>query len=110
MNGLGTQVRQVGGVSDHVHILFDPKATHCLSDLVRELKKNSTSWIRDQLKRSAFSWQEGYGAFTVSPSQSKTVTRYIENQEAHHRQQTYREELEGMLKKAGVQYDPKYLA
>ncbi|MGA0332563.1 MAG: IS200/IS605 family transposase [Kiritimatiellia bacterium] len=109
IKGLGAQVRQVGGVSDHVHLLFDPRSTHCLSDLVRELKKNSSLWIREQLKRSAFSWQEGYGAFTVSPSQLRKVKGYIENQEAHHFQQTYREELEGMLMKAGVKYDPAYL-
>ncbi len=76
---------------------------------MRELKKASSAWVHDQLKREGFAWQEGYSAFTVSATSREAVRGYIANQEEHHRIKSFREELIEMLEKAGVSYKPKYL-
>ena len=99
----------VGGTIDHVHLLVGLKATHCLADFMRELKKASSVWVHDEMKLARFAWQEGYAAFTVSASARKTVREYISRQEEHHRGRSFREELIEMLGKAGVQYDARYL-
>jgi REP element-mobilizing transposase RayT len=109
VNGLGGFAQGIGGVADHVHLLVGLKATHCLADFMRELKKASSVWVHDEVGLAAFAWQEGYGAFTVSPTARPQVQRYIANQEEHHRVRTFREELEGFLKKAGVRYEERYL-
>ena len=107
IRGLGGKPLSIGGVADHVHLLFDLKATHCLSDFMRELKKASSSWCRERC--GMFAWQEGYSAFTVSAPALDGVRKYIANQEEHHRVKSFREELIEFLEKAGVEYDPKYL-
>jgi len=99
----------VGGMADHVHLLVGLKATHCLADFMRELKKASSAWVHEEIGMQRFAWQEGYGAFTVSASARTAVQSYIANQEEHHHKKTFREELVEMLKKAGVEYDPRYL-
>jgi hypothetical protein len=76
---------------------------------MRELKKSSSTWIQEQIGKSDFSWQEGYGAFTVSPTARSSVQGYIANQESHHRKQSSREEYIEMLNIAGVEFDPKYI-
>ena len=100
---------QETGVADHVHLLFGLRATHCLSDVVRELKKAATIWVQEEIKLPQFSWQEGYAAFTVSATAREAVKNYIAHQEEHHRTTSFREELIGMLARAGVEYDPRYL-
>ena len=109
VNGLAGQSQGVGGTADHVHLLIGLKSTRCLADFMRELKKASSIWVHDELGSAAFAWQEGYGAFTVSPSARGRVCGYIANQESHHRTQTFREELIELLERAGVEYDPRYL-
>jgi len=109
INGLGGYTQGVGGTADHVHILMGLKAKDSLSDFVRDLKKASSIWAKDQVSYRKFSWQEGYAAFTVSPTARDGVRKYIANQEEHHRTRTFREELEHFLQNAGVEYDPKYL-
>lgn len=109
VNGLGGVSQGVGGVADHVHLLIGMKATHCLADFMRELKKAASAWVHDDLKIPAFAWQEGYAAFTVSPTTRDSVRNYIANQEAHHRQKSFRDELIGLLKRAGVTFDTTYL-
>ena len=109
VNGLKGQSQGVGGTSDHVHLLVGLKSTHCLADFMRELKKGTSIWVRENTGLSTFAWQEGYGAFTVSPNARTGVRTYIANQEEHHRTRTFREELIGFLEKSGVDYDPKYL-
>jgi putative transposase len=99
---------KIGGVGDHVHALIGLKPTHRLADFVRELKKASSIWAARQ-HDPEFEWQEGYAAFTVSASRVGTVSEYIAQQEEHHRQTTFVEELKQLLDKHGVQYDPKYL-
>ena len=109
VRGLGGIPEEIGGVADHVHLLVGLKATHCLADFMRELKKASSLWVHEQLKREGFAWQEGYSAFTVSATTREAVRSYIANQEEHHRVKSFREELVEMLEKAGVSYNPKYL-
>ena len=109
VNGLQGISQGVGGTGDHVHLLVGLKSTHCLSDFMRELKKSSSVWVHEQIGLSEFAWQEGYGAFTVSPPARDAVKRYIANQEEHHRKQTFREEFIQLLNKAGVEYDEKWL-
>ena len=88
-------------------ILVGLKATHCLADFMRELKKASSAWMHDEIA-TRFGWQEGYAAFTVSPSARPEVQSYIARQEVHHRNKTFREELVEFLERAGVDYDPRY--
>jgi putative transposase len=107
--GLEGFPQRVGGTADHVHLLVGLKATHCLADFMRELKKASSAWVHDQIGLRRFAWQEGYAAFTVSATARAAVQRYIANQEAHHRKRTFREELVELLEKAGVEYDARYL-
>jgi putative transposase len=108
-NGLRGFSQAVGGTADHVHLLVGLTATHCLADFMRELKKASSIWVRQEVGLSSFAWQEGYGAFTVSPTARDGVKQYIANQEEHHRTRTFREELILMLKQAGIEYDLKWL-
>ena len=105
---LGATPLRIGGVADHVHLLAGAKPTHAPADLVRELKKASTAWIREH-HVAAFAWQEGYGAFTISRSVVDAVARYIDNQEEHHRTRTFQEEYRTFLDELGIPYDPKYL-
>ena len=107
--GLDAFTQGIGGTADHVHLLVGLKATHCLADFVRELKKAGSIWGHDEIGSRGFAWQEGYAAFTVSATSRAGVKRYIAGQEQHHRGKSFRQELETMLKKAGVEYDPQYL-
>ena len=109
VSGLDGFPQGTGGIADHVHLLVGLKATHCLADFMRELKKASSAWVHDKMGTHAFAWQEGYAAFTVSPSARASVQSYIANQEAHHQKKTFREELVELLDRAGVEYDPRYL-
>ncbi len=107
--GLGGFPQGVGGVADHVHLLVGLKATHCLADVLRELKKASSVWVHEQIGLPSFAWQEGYAGFTVGATAREAAKNYIANQEEHHRAKSFREELVDMLEKAGIEYDPKYL-
>ena len=109
LRGLGGYPEGVGGVADHVHILFGLRASHCLADMMRELKKASSMWVHEQIELRSFAWQEGYAAFTVSATSREAVRQYIRAQEEHHRVRPFREELVAMLRKAGIEYDPRYL-
>ena len=99
----------VGGVSDHVHLLIGLRATHCLADVLRELKSVSSGWIRDEIGFRNFAWQEGCGGFTVGESQCETVRRYVEQQEEHHRARTFREEYLELLRRHKIEFDVRYL-
>lgn len=99
----------VGGTSDHVHLLVGLRATHRLSDLVGDIKQTSSEWVHEAIGLATFSWQEGYGAFSVSPSQRQTVRQYIANQLEHHRKRTFQEEYQAFLKRTNVAFDARYL-
>jgi putative transposase len=97
-----------GGMPDHVHLLIDLGRESTIATLLREIKSKSSSWLNSKTDRQ-FSWQSGYGYFSVSPSHVQNVVHYIDNQEEHHKKKTFQEEFEEILKIAGVEYDPKYL-
>lgn len=99
----------VGGTNDHVHVFLGLKATHCLANVMRELKADSSKWLKTEKSVHNFSWQEGYGAFTVSAPDLERVKQYVLNQEEHHRVKTFKEEYVAMLHKGLVDYDDKYL-
>ena len=109
ISGLGGSPQGVGGVDDHVHLLVGLKATHCLADVLRELKKASSIWVHEEIGLRSFAWQEGYAAFTVSATTREAVKTYIAHQAEHHVAKSGRDELIVMLGKAGIEYDPKYL-
>jgi putative transposase len=100
----------VNGMPDHIHAFIGLRPSMSISDLVRDIKNNSTNFINDKkLVRGKFSWQEGYGVFSYSHSQIEKVYNYILNQEEHHKKKTFREEYIGFLKKFEINYDEKYL-
>jgi putative transposase len=108
VRGMNGVAEIVGGVDDHAHLLVSLRPVHCLADLLRDVKKDSTNWVKENFDRK-FSWQEGYAAFTVSPSGTGAVRNYILNQEAHHRGRSFTDELRELLGRAGVEYEEKYL-
>lgn len=97
----------VGGTSDHVHILARQGKTLAVSEWVSKVKSHSSKWMKESVKE--FSWQAGYGAFSVGPREVEEIRRYVLNQEEHHRIVTFQEELLGMLKEVGIDYDERYL-
>ena len=100
----------VNGVDDHVHAFIGQKPSMALSDLVRDMKNNSSNFINEhQWVRGRFSWQEGYGAFSYSHSAIENVYNYILNQEQHHAKQTFKDEYLDFLKKFEIEHDVKYL-
>jgi REP-associated tyrosine transposase len=99
----------IGGVADHVHLLVGLRATHTLADVLREIKSVSSAWVHEEVGVRSFAWQEGYGAFTVSSSQLENVRKYIQKQEEHHRTRTFRDEYLALLRRAGVEFDERYL-
>jgi putative transposase len=109
VNDLGGTAEKIGGVEDHVHLLIGLRATHRLADVIREIKSVSSKWVHEEMKKPLFSWQGGYGAFTVSASRIEVVRDYIARQEEHHRRKTFQEEYLKFLEDSGVEYDEKYL-
>jgi REP element-mobilizing transposase RayT len=107
IRGLDGIPLKVGGVGDHVHALFGLKTTHRLADFVRELKKASSTWVTSQVE-SGFAWQEGYAVFSVSASMREAVGQYIDRQEERHRHRSLAEELALLLRRHGIDYNPRY--
>lgn len=100
----------VNGVSNHVHLFVGLKPSMSVSDMVRDVKNNSTNFINDRKWISRkFSWQEGFGSFSYSHSQIDQVYQYILNQKEHHRKKTFKEEYLDFLRKFEIEYDEKYL-
>jgi hypothetical protein len=106
---LGGHPIEIGGVSDHAHLVFGLKATHRLADVVREIKSASSGWVHREVGSSVFSWQEGYGGFTASERDLDGLLRYVRNQEEHHRQRTFEEEYRALLEEHHVEFDERYL-
>ncbi len=101
---------KIGGTDDHIHILCCLSKQITVIKLLEEIKKSSSKWIKTKGEAfSEFRWQDGYGAFTVSPSIVDTVKLYIENQEAHHSKKEFRDEYLELLKTNNVDYDERYL-
>jgi REP element-mobilizing transposase RayT len=100
----------VGGIENHIHILATMPKTMSVSEFVQKIKANSSKWIKtiDEYYED-FAWQEGYGAFCVSPSLLKKTIRYIETQEQHHHEVSVRDEFIQFLKENGIEFDERYL-
>ena len=110
MRGTGGISLGINGIEDHVHLLAKLRPDRALSDVLRELKANATGWMHDVFPRlSDFSWQRGYGAFTVSHSNVKQVQHYLARQKEHHRKVSFRDEFINFLKANGIQYDERYI-
>ena len=109
IRSIGGAPIEVGGVTNHVHILSSLPKTMSLADFVRVVKAKSSKWMKtiDPYYES-FMWQVGYGAFSVSPSILENTIRYIRNQEAHHRKQSFEKEYKTFLNAYNVQYDEQY--
>ena len=100
----------IGGTSDHVHALLSLPGMMSFAKAVQLIKGGSSKWVHDTFpSQNRFGWQEGYGAFSVSASQVDKTIAYINNQKEHHRKKTFQEEFQELLKKHGIEYDPRYL-
>jgi REP element-mobilizing transposase RayT len=109
-NGLDCPVLRVGGVEDHVHILCRFGRTVSIAELIKELKRASSIWVKTKgATYDDFHWQGGYGVFSVSPAHVEAVREYIANQEQHHRKVTFQEEFRRLLAKYGLEYDERYV-
>ena len=106
----GVLARCIGGASDHVHLLISMPTSLSAAKAMQLIKGGSSSWLNQTFpKMRGFSWQEGYGAFSVSISHIADTIAYIENQEEHHRRTTFQEEYVAFLKRHGLDYEEKYL-
>ena len=100
----------IGGIENHIHILATMPKTMSVSEFVQKIKANSNRWIKTLDKYyESFAWQEGYGAFCVSPSLLKKTIHYIETQEQHHHEESVRDEFKRFLKENGIEFDERYL-
>jgi REP element-mobilizing transposase RayT len=108
LNGIQCPVIKVGGVADHVHLLFVLGRTICVSEVVEEVKKQSSKWAKEHVCPE-FYWQNGYGAFSVSASNVDTVKLYIGNQERHHGAPTFQDEFRELLRRHEIEWDERYV-
>ncbi|MGQ0829946.1 MAG: IS200/IS605 family transposase [Bacteroidota bacterium] len=110
VNGNKQKVYAINGMPDHIHILLSIKPEISLSDLVRDIKANSSKWINQRtFVKGKFQWQTGFGAFSYSHSQLDTIIEYIDNQEHHHERRTFKDEYMVLLQKFKIDYDDQYL-
>ncbi|HEY6229245.1 MAG TPA: IS200/IS605 family transposase [Verrucomicrobiae bacterium] len=110
ISSLDCQPIIVGGVEDHVHSLFALARTSALSEIVKEIKRGSSLWIKTKSKGlSDFAWQNGYGAFSIGSSQIEAVRRYIKNQEEHHRTASFQDEFRTLLRRYRIEFDERYV-
>jgi REP element-mobilizing transposase RayT len=108
--GLRSPSLTIGGTDDHVHILFSLGRTIEVAELVKEVKSESSKWIKSKGKEfENFYWQRGYGAFSIGQSQVTAVKRYIARQKVHHQRVTFQDEYRKFLKSYGIDYDERYV-
>jgi len=104
------KVLAIGGMPDHIHILFGFRPTQALSNLIQEVKRDSSEWVNQQgFIAGRFSWQEGYGAFSYSKSHVSKVAKYIETQEEHHQKKRFVDEFKKILKDLDLEYNEQYI-
>jgi putative transposase len=106
-NNLKIKTLAAGGTTNHVHLLIGLPQTMTVAEAMQKLKANSSRWLSEH--GTSFQWQEGYGAFSVSPSLVDTVRAYIRSQPEHHRKRSFEEEFRTLLEKSGIAYDPERL-
>ena len=103
----GSKLFIAGGTTDHVHLLISLGKTMNISQVIGDIKRDSSSWMKQH--ESKFYWQEGYGAFSIGESQVPRVMKYIAGQKEHHAQQDFKDEFRGLLQKYRVDYDERYV-
>lgn len=108
LNERGCTPVAVGGMADHVHILFCMNRTESISDVVKNIKTSATAWYKSNIG-CEFAWQRGYAIFSVSQSQVDDVSHYIAQQEEHHRRRTFQEEYQIFLKLYKIEYNEAYV-
>jgi|SRR6218665_803707 len=99
----------INSMPDHIHIFIGMRPTQSISSLMQNVKSETTKWIKEQNLCTNFAWQEGYGAFSYSRSHVPNVIRYIENQEQHHKKETFLEEYQKQLRAFEIEYDDRYI-
>lgn len=99
----------VGGTGDHVHLLLSLPSSLPVAKAMREIKSESSRWMRDECALAKFEWQEGYGAFSIGWSQVEVTLKCIAGQKEHHRKRDFQAEFIAFLKKHDVDYDPRYV-
>jgi putative transposase len=105
----GGRLLEIGGIEDHIHIVTTCSPKIALSDFVRDIKANSSRWVRDEKGRVEFNWQTGYGAFTVSHSKVDDTRKYVQNQREHHDGWSFEDEFRAILQRHGVAFNEEYL-
>lgn len=110
IQGNNHKMLQINSMPDHIHIFIGMRPTQSISALVQNLKAESSKWIKNKnFCATPFAWQEGYGAFSYSKSHVQDVIRYIQNQEAHHKEETFLHEYRKMLKAFQIEYEEQYI-
>jgi len=109
VRNLDGDLLEANGMPDHIHLLIKLKPKFAVSDIVRDIKANSSGWLNDKSRIYKFGWQDGFAAFTVSESQAPRVRGYIRNQKNRHKRMDYKVELLELLAKNRVEYDERYL-
>lgn len=105
----GCECYRIGGVSDHIHLALNISRTTSIAKIVELIKTASSKWLKTKLEGVRFSWQRGYGAFSVSPGNLEKLIQYIDNQEKHHNSRDFKDEFRAFLKKYKIQFDEKYV-
>ncbi len=105
---LGCECFRVGGVADHVHLALRLPTTKAAADVVSRLKTSSSAWMKEQ-GSAQFSWQRGYGLFSVGPSDLDALIQYIDGQKVHHARRSFQDEMRAFLTKYGIAFDEKYI-
>ena len=109
-NNIGCQSHIVNGVADHVHMLMELSRTQTIAAAVGQIKTASSTWVNQSRKlQTRFGWQDGYAAFSVSSTSLDIVRRYIDNQEAHHKTQSFQDEYREWLRRYNVEWDERYV-
>jgi REP element-mobilizing transposase RayT len=110
VRGEAGELLEINGVADHVHLLVRIRPTRAVADVLRVIKANSSKWANETFRGGPrFTWQEGYGAFTVSQSQVPRLIAYIQGQEEHHRKLAFRTELVALVRRNGVAFEERDL-
>jgi putative transposase len=106
----GGKVLEIGGTDDHVHACVAMPSTITIAEMINAMKTNSSRWVHDNhINNTGYSWQKGYGAFSVSRSAEESVRKYIREQEEHHKTRSFQEEFVALLKLHQIDYDPRYV-
>ena len=100
---------EIGGVEDHLHLLAGLSPSIAVSDVIRDVKANSSKWMKDELRVDEFEWQKGFGAFTVSYDRVEAIRNYIRNQKEHHQTRSFQDEYVDFLQRHGIEFRLEYL-